>query len=260
MFILPGYADYVDFLGYLIERCPDCHQTGVFAVYEAKRKLTITFIPTPVNIQHQRIMECKTCGARFSVPKEWADELPSRLLSQQQLSARIRELRAKGGYVGSPTQPRPPTIGNSKRTAYQILQVDPAADQDVIEAAFKRLALKAHPDHNEGEEAAERMRELIEAREILTDPVRRRSYDLSIGIMRPPSAYAPQPAKSKPARRDEPPGRPSAPKPSPQPSARAPRDPERPQPNGARQPPRDQPTKALPTPGPRPKGIRADEV
>jgi hypothetical protein len=65
-------------------------------------------------------------------------------------------------------------------TLYQVLQVDPSADGDVIEAAFRRLALRYHPDTSPDPEASLRMREIIEARECLTDVNCRRSYDRSI--------------------------------------------------------------------------------
>lgn len=241
--LLPGYADYVDLNGYLIETCSECHQRSVFAVYEARRKLTITFIPTPVNIKQLRVMECKTCGARFGVPKAWEADLPQRLMTQEQLSARIRELRGSGAWNG-PYQPgqQPGRVGNG-RTAYQVLQVDPMADQDVIEAAFKRLALKSHPDHHDGAEAGERMRGLAAAREVLQTPERRMAYDRSIGLVRPADSYRTDAGASSPRRHagQEPaPARNDA---APRPSRQRSGDPA-----------------ALPQPGPRPKGIRADEV
>ena len=65
-----------------------------------------------------------------------------------------------------------------------MLQLDPAADPDVIEAAFRRLALKYHPDKSTDPNAAARMRELLEAKSVLSDPAKRRAYDASIGIVR----------------------------------------------------------------------------
>jgi curved DNA-binding protein CbpA len=73
---------------------------------------------------------------------------------------------------------------NGERTYYQTLQVDPAADPEVIDAAFRRLALKYHPDTSSDPAASIRMREIIEARECLSDPERRLKYDRSIGIVR----------------------------------------------------------------------------
>jgi len=44
---------------------------------------------------------------------------------------------------------------SSEADLYRVLQVDPSADPEVIEAAYKRLALKYHPDHNRGDARAE---------------------------------------------------------------------------------------------------------
>ena len=56
---------------------------------------------------------------------------------------------------------------------YKVLQVDPEADQEVIQAAYRRLARKYHPDLSAGPEAAARMAALNRAWEILGDPARR---------------------------------------------------------------------------------------
>ena len=60
---------------------------------------------------------------------------------------------------------------------YAILQVDPRAEPEVIEAAYRRLSRKYHPDVSEAGDAARRMRDLNEAYEVLGDPARRRAYD-----------------------------------------------------------------------------------
>src|SRR5574342_1212079 len=61
---------------------------------------------------------------------------------------------------------------------YRILQVDPRAEHEVIEAAYRRLSRKHHPDVSGEADAGRRMRELNEAFEVLSDPARRRAYDL----------------------------------------------------------------------------------
>lgn len=60
---------------------------------------------------------------------------------------------------------------------YKILQVDPDADTEVIEAAYKRLARRYHPDLNHAAWAVIRMRELNTAYETLRSPRRRALYD-----------------------------------------------------------------------------------
>jgi len=60
---------------------------------------------------------------------------------------------------------------------YKILQVDPSAEAEVIAAAYKRLALKYHPDTNKDRNATLRMQEINEAYEVLHDPIKRAEYD-----------------------------------------------------------------------------------
>jgi Flp pilus assembly protein TadB len=60
---------------------------------------------------------------------------------------------------------------------YAILQVDPRAEPEVIEAAYRRLSRKYHPDVSAEADAGQRMREMNEAFEVLSDPARRRAYD-----------------------------------------------------------------------------------
>ena len=60
---------------------------------------------------------------------------------------------------------------------YAILQVHLRAEPEVIEAAYRRLSRKYHPDVSGEADAGQRMRELNEAFEVLSDPARRRAYD-----------------------------------------------------------------------------------
>lgn len=60
---------------------------------------------------------------------------------------------------------------------YQILQVDPFAEQEVIEGAKRGLAKKYHPDKNMSSDTTLRMQEIFEAYEILKDPIKRAQYD-----------------------------------------------------------------------------------
>lgn len=62
---------------------------------------------------------------------------------------------------------------------YTILQVNPRAEPEVIQAAYRRLAAKYHPDVNPSPEAVERMKLLNVAYEVLSDPVKRREHDMS---------------------------------------------------------------------------------
>ncbi len=61
--------------------------------------------------------------------------------------------------------------------AYKTLQVDSEADPEVIQAAYRRLAQKWHPDLAAGQEAEDRMVAINRAWEILGDAARRAAYD-----------------------------------------------------------------------------------
>ena len=60
---------------------------------------------------------------------------------------------------------------------YAVLGVDVHASNDTIKAAFKKLALKFHPDVYKGEDAQERMRLILQAYQTLSDTDERRLYD-----------------------------------------------------------------------------------
>jgi curved DNA-binding protein CbpA len=60
---------------------------------------------------------------------------------------------------------------------YKILQVDPEAEDEVIQAAYRRLARKYHPDLASGPEAAARMAAINAAWDRLGDPAARAAFD-----------------------------------------------------------------------------------
>lgn len=64
------------------------------------------------------------------------------------------------------------------RDCYSILGVPRVASADEIRAAYRRLARQYHPDLNDSPEAEARMQEINEAYSTLSDPLRRRQYDL----------------------------------------------------------------------------------
>ena len=80
---------------------------------------------------------------------------------------------------------------------YRVLHVDPTAEQEVIEAAYGRLAQKYDPDTSKAADATERMKKINIAYETLRDPVKRAEYDqLRAAARRTP---APKPKASEPA-------------------------------------------------------------
>ena len=60
---------------------------------------------------------------------------------------------------------------------YKLLQVDPEADVEIIQVAYRKLAQRYHPDVAHGADAAQRMAELNAARDLLVDPVARAAHD-----------------------------------------------------------------------------------
>jgi purine-binding chemotaxis protein CheW len=65
---------------------------------------------------------------------------------------------------------------------YSILEIEPGADQESIEAAYRRLALLYHPDLNRSSEATRRMQEVNAAYMTLRNPSKRAVYDREHGI------------------------------------------------------------------------------
>jgi len=63
------------------------------------------------------------------------------------------------------------------RDAYKILQIDPSALPEVVEAAYRALARLRHPDLSDLSDASDTMTELNWAYSTLRDPERRIAYD-----------------------------------------------------------------------------------
>jgi len=61
---------------------------------------------------------------------------------------------------------------------YKILGVSKSASKEEIKKAFRKLAVKYHPDKNPGDKTAEaKFKEMNEANEVLSDPEKRKKYD-----------------------------------------------------------------------------------
>ena len=68
-------------------------------------------------------------------------------------------------------------------TLYDILEVSPSASKDVIEASWKALQRRFHPDGSQPH--AERSKLINQAHDVLSDPKKRREYDAWLKAQRP---------------------------------------------------------------------------
>jgi curved DNA-binding protein CbpA len=95
---------------------------------------------------------------------------------------------------------------------YRVLQVVPEAEDEVIAAAYRRLARKYHPDVAPGSEAAARMAAINAAWELIGEPTKRAAFDrrraLGAAMQRRDAeagTAAARPMKPPPAEGDRPP-------------------------------------------------------
>jgi molecular chaperone DnaJ len=76
-----------------------------------------------------------------------------------------------------------------KRDYYEVLGVDKNASEDEIKKAYRKIAIKYHPDRNPGnKEAEEKFKEAAEAYEVLHDQQKRQQYD-QFGFDGPQSGF-----------------------------------------------------------------------
>lgn len=66
----------------------------------------------------------------------------------------------------------------AKKDYYEVLGLTKGASDDEIKSAFRKLAIKYHPDKNQGDkEAEEKFKEINEAYQVLSDPEKKSKYD-----------------------------------------------------------------------------------
>ena len=66
----------------------------------------------------------------------------------------------------------------AKRDYYEVLGINKSSSADQIKSAYRKLAVKFHPDKNEGDKGAEeKFKEASEAYHVLSNPERKQNYD-----------------------------------------------------------------------------------
>lgn len=104
------------------------------------------------------------------------------------LAVRTAPNRTRGPLTSRCRSAHAPAVERSRPEYYRVLQVDPAANPLVIQAAYRVLAQIWHPDVSGDEEE---MKRINAAWEVLGDPRRRKQYDID-RAGRHPGSVAPQ--------------------------------------------------------------------
>ena len=78
---------------------------------------------------------------------------------------------------------------------YKLMGLPKSATQDQIKRSYRKFAIKWHPDQNKSESAVEKFKQLQEAYEVLSDPIKKSRYDL--GVKTRPSHSRPKSSPPK---------------------------------------------------------------
>src|SRR5882757_888295 len=70
-----------------------------------------------------------------------------------------------------------PPVVRTQLDYYAVLEIAPSAETSEVNAAFRRLAWRYHPDRNHSPGATLQFQDINEAHQVLIDPVRRGEYD-----------------------------------------------------------------------------------
>jgi len=170
-------------VGYVAGNCPRCGGLRRFAVSDAIRKLTV-YVLLQLPLNQQLVAECTRCGFKFGVPKAEAADLRARATTADDVDRQL------AGTAGDRDRARP-AASSGGPTHYQVLQIDPAADDEIIDVVYKKLAMRWHPDRDPSPDAVQRMQALNEAKRVLGDPELRAAYDRSLGIVKPTTGLRP---------------------------------------------------------------------
>lgn len=69
----------------------------------------------------------------------------------------------------------------SEQDHYKVLGIAPSASAQEIKKAYRKLAFQYHPDRNQASQETKKMQEINEAYATLSDPIKRKEYDILRG-------------------------------------------------------------------------------
>jgi predicted RNA-binding Zn-ribbon protein involved in translation (DUF1610 family) len=102
-FLLFGNKGYDDYLGYIINKCPECGKSAPFYVEQEHKKLTIFFVPT-FRYSAKHWMTCTACRQRFEVAEELKPQIAEKLMTKDEVTSVMRQ-RRRDELANAPTCP-----------------------------------------------------------------------------------------------------------------------------------------------------------
>jgi uncharacterized protein YbaR (Trm112 family) len=92
--VLFGNKDYYDPLGYIIMKCPECKERGIFSVEQERKKLTLYFVPT-FQFSSRQIITCSACRQSFEVDDKLKPKIAKNIISEKELKSLKRRGKLK---------------------------------------------------------------------------------------------------------------------------------------------------------------------